>query len=118
MKIISKVSKTVVGFIVGMAFSCGVQAANLTSISMCALLVLGEGGIEHKVLMDYQAAALNWGVKIEVKPYSNENIIMEELKANVCDLASMSGMLTRNFNKFTGTLDSPGSIPTYDHLKI
>ncbi len=118
MKVVSKFKKIVVGFVAGMLLASGVQAANLKSVTMCALMMLGEGGLEHQILLDYQAAALNWGVKIELKPYNNEKIVTEELKSNMCDLASMTGMQARSFNKFTGTLDSPGSIPTYDHLRI
>ena len=118
MKIMSKAKKAVVGFAAGMVLASGAQAATLQPITMCALMMMGEGGPEHQMLLDYQAAALNWGVKIELKPYNNEKIVTEELKAGVCDLANMTGMQARSFNKFTGTLDSPGSIPTYDHLKV
>lgn len=118
MKIISKAKKTAVSIAVAMLLASGAQAANLKPITMCALMMMGEGGPEHQMLLDYQAAALNWGVKVELKPYNNEKIVTEELKAGVCDLANVTGMQARSFNKFTGTLDSPGSIPTYDHLRI
>ena len=118
MKALAKYKKTLSGLVAGLALSAGAQAAELKPIKMCAFMMMGEGGPEHQMLADYQAAALSWGVKIELKPYMNENIVVEELKAGVCDLANMTGMQARNFNKFTGTLDAPGGIPTYDHLKM
>ncbi|OUS27063.1 hypothetical protein A9Q99_17840 [Gammaproteobacteria bacterium 45_16_T64] len=118
MKIMSRAKKAFAGLAAGMVLASGAQAANLKPLTMCAFMMMGEGGPEHQMLLDYQAAALNWGVKLELKPYMNEKIVTEELKAGVCDVANMTGMQARSFNKFTGTLDSPGAIPTYDHLKV
>lgn len=117
MKFLNKTKKAIAGVAAGLAIASGAQAVELKPIKMCAFMLMGEGGPEHQMLSDYQAEALNWGVKIELKPYMNENIVVEELKAGVCDVANMTGMQARSFNKFTGTLDSPGAIPTYDHLK-
>lgn len=92
-------------------------AAEPVPITMCGFMMMGEGGPEHQLLLDYQTSALNWGVKLEIKPYSNENIVAEELKSGVCDLANMTTLQIRKFNKFTGTLDAPAAMPTYEHLR-
>ena len=92
-------------------------AAGPAPITMCGFMLMGEGGPEHQLLLDYQTAALQWGVKIEIKSYMNEKIVAEELKSGVCDIANMTSMQARNFNKFTGTLDAPASMPTYEHLR-
>ncbi len=101
------------GALLGQSSALADEPVHLT---MCGFMMMGEGGPEHQLLLDYQTAALNWGAKIELKSYSNENIVAEELKAGVCDLANMSSLQARKFNKFTGTLDAPASMPTYDHL--
>ena len=100
----------------GAAFSA--HAAAPVPVTMCAFMMMGEGGPEHQALLDYQAAALNWGVKLTLKPYMNEKVVVNEFKAGVCDIANMTSMQARNFNKFTGTLDAPAAMPTYKHLKI
>lgn len=100
------------------AFGAGVQAAEPVPITMCAFMVMGEGGPEHQFLLDYQMAALNWGAKLTLKPYMNEKVVVEELKAGVCDIANLTSMQARNFNKFTGTLDAPAAIPSYRHLRM
>ena len=111
--------KKILGFLVCMIFVVNTgYAATLKTVNMCAFTLMGEGGPGFQLLQDYQAAALNWGVKIKLKSYMNENIVVEELKAGECDLANMTGMQVRHFNKFTGTLDSPGSIPDYEHLRV
>lgn len=100
------------------ACSASVYAAEPVPVTMCAFMLMGEGGPEHQALLDYQTAALNWGVKLTLKPYMNEKVVVEELKAGICDVANMTSMQARNFNKFTGTLDAPAAIPTYDHFRM
>lgn len=94
-----------------------VHAAEPVPLTMCAFMLMGEGGPEHQALLDYQTAALSWGVKLTLKPYMNEKVAAEELKAGVCDITNLTSMQARAFNKFTGTLDAPATMPTYEHLR-
>lgn len=87
-------------------------------ITMCAFMMMGEGGPEHQALLDYKAAALGWGVNLTLKPYMNERVVAEEFNAGVCDIANMTDIQVRNFNTFIGTLGAPAAIPTYNHLKM
>lgn len=100
------------------AASASVYAAEPVPLTMCAFMLMGEGGPEHQFLQDYQAAALNWGVKLTLKPYMNEKVAVEELKAGVCDITNLTSMQARSFNKFTGTLDAPAAIPSYKHFRM
>jgi hypothetical protein len=86
-------------------------------ITMCGFMLMGEGGPEQQLLLDYQTAALEWGAKIEIRSYMHEKIVAEELKSGVCDIANMTSLQARHFNKFTGTLDAPATMPTYEHLR-
>lgn len=101
-----------------LALSTSVQAAELKTVNMCAFTLMGEGGPDYQLIMDYKTAALNWGVKLNVKPYMSEKVVVEELKSGVCDIANMTTIQARIFNKFTGSIDAPGAIPTYKHLKL
>lgn len=112
------VQHSLAGMLSSIALAAGVQAAELVPVTMCAFTFMGEAGPEHQALMDYQTAALSWGVKLELKPYINEKIVAEELKSGVCDIANMTSNQARNFNKFTGSLDSPAAMPSYKHLQI
>ncbi len=104
--------------VASVAMTTTALAAEPVPVTMCAFTFMGEGGPEHQALMDYQTAALGWGVKLTLKPYINEKIVAEEMKSGVCDIANMSSIQARNFNKFTGTLDAPASMPTYKHLQM
>jgi hypothetical protein len=51
-------------------------------------------------------------------PYTNEAIVAEDLKAGICDASLITGIRGRAFNKYAGTVDSIGAIPTMDHMKV
>jgi len=110
------IKHSVAALFTGAAISA--HAAAPVPVTMCAFTMMGANGPEQQALLDYQAAALNWGVKLTLKPYMNEKVVVNEFKAGVCDLANMTSMQARDFNKFTGTLDAPAAMPTYKHLKI
>ncbi|MGB1467003.1 MAG: putative solute-binding protein, partial [Alcanivorax nanhaiticus] len=44
-------------------------------------------------------------------------IASEDLKAGQCDAAVLTGIRGRQFNSYTGSLDSVGSIPSYDAMR-
>ncbi len=119
---LSKLAKKIVAFLAlagaSATASAVVNAAEPVPVTMCAFMMMGEGGPEHQFLQDYQTAALNWGVKLTLKPYMNEKVAVEELKAGVCDVVNVTSMQARSFNKFTGTLDAPAAIPTYNHFRV
>ena len=112
--------KTLAALSGGLIFSTAqvnAQGAEPIPIKMCAFMFMGEGGPEHQALLDYKTAALEWGVKLELKSYMHDKIAAEELKSGSCDIANMPSLQARAFNKFTGTLDAPASMPTYAHLR-
>ena len=101
----------------GAGLLCSLSYAEPVPVKMCAFMFMGEGGPEHQALQDYQAAALQWGAKLELKTYVHDKIVAEELKSGACDIANMPSLQARAFNKFTGTLDAPAAMPTYEHLR-
>lgn len=109
-------SKLSAGLLAGLVLSAA-HASAPVPVKMCAFMFMGEGGPEHQALLDYQAAAINWGVKLELKSYVHDKIVAEELKSGACDIANMPSLQARAFNKFTGTLDAPASMPTYEHFR-
>ncbi|HAD08083.1 MAG TPA: hypothetical protein DCF62_01260, partial [Porticoccaceae bacterium] len=52
------------------------------------------------------------------QPYTSESVVAEDLKAGICDAALMTGMRGRLFNKYTGTIDSIGGLPSDEHMRI
>ena len=85
--------------------------------SMCVFDIIGANGDIYNIMKDYKTAALGWGVDLELKPYTDEKIASEDLKAGQCDAAVLTGIRGRQFNNYTGSLDSIGAIPSYDAMR-
>lgn len=95
-----------VGAVVLMA-SSALQAKQV----LCVFDLVGKNGDVYSLMKDYQLAAKNWGAEIELKVGQNEAVIAEDFKAGKCDAVSITGMRSRQFNSFTGSLDAIGAIP-------
>ena len=88
------------------------------SKSLCIFDLLGANGPNYAQMKDYRIAALAWGVDFQLQPYMSERNAAADFKSGFCDAVSFTGIQSRQFNPFTGTLDAMGAIPSYDHLKI
>lgn len=85
--------------------------------NVCVFDLLGANGPVFSQMKEYQMAALEWGVELELKPYTSERVTAEDFKSGLCDAVSMTGIRSRQFNSFTGSLDAIGAMPGYTDLK-
>lgn len=99
--------------LMGMA---GAAQAN-TRINFCVFDIIGTSGNTFNLLRDYRTAALNQGVDLRMRAFTDENIAYEEFLAGQCDLVAMTGLRARNLNSYVGSLDSIGAIPNYDVMR-
>ena len=95
-----------------------VNAEGAKQHTLCVFDPIGANGPLFDQMKDYKVAALEWGVDLKMVPYTDERVAAEDFKAGLCDAVSVTGIRGRQFNSFTGTLDSIGSMPTYDHLSL
>ena len=86
-------------------------------LTLCVWDIVGKNGPVFSQMEDYRLQALKWGADLTLKPYTDEKIAAEDLKAGICDAAGITGLRGREFNSFTGTLDSIGAIPSDDMMK-
>lgn len=93
------------------AATTSVQASAANKI--CVFDILGAQGDAFGLIKDYALAAKNLGATLELKAYTDERTAAEDFKAGQCDGVMLTGMRGRQFNLFTGSLDSIGAIPTY-----
>lgn len=84
---------------------------------ICIWDIAGRNGPIYQAAMDQRARALEYGIQLEMIPYTNEGVMVEAFKSGQCDAALMSGMRARNFNSFTGTVDAVGAVPDMKHMK-
>ena len=85
--------------------------------SLCVFDLLGANGPIYAQMKDYKIAAMNWGADLQLKPYISEVKAAADFKAGLCDAVSFTGIQSRQFNPFTGSLDAMGALPSYAHLK-
>lgn len=97
----------------GMMISASAQAKQ----KICVFDLLGTQGDVYAMMKDYTLAAKGWGADIELKAYTDERIAAEDFKAGQCDGISITGLRGRQFNTFTGSIDSIGAIPSYAVMK-
>lgn len=102
----------------GLVLTCFMSVAPAAHAqTFCIWDILGENGDAMNLMKDYVLAAKSWGASITLKSYTNEGIAADDFKAGQCDGLFITGLRSRQFNKFTGSIDSVGSIPSYTHMR-
>src|SRR5699024_8022457 len=79
--------------------------------TLCVWDIVGKSGDMYNIMKDFSSEAVSQGYEFRIRTYTDENIAGEDLKAGQCDAAAITGLRGRQFNSFTGSLDSMGSIP-------
>lgn len=89
---------------------------------VCIWDPVGRSGPIFQAAIDQKANALRFGVNLDLEAYTDEGIVVSDLRSGKCDAALISGLRARLFNKFTGTTDSIGGIRSdkemYTLLKV
>lgn len=83
----------------------------------CVWDVLGKQGPIYASAVDQQLRLKHYGITIEVEAYTDEQQVVEKLRSGHCDTSVMSGAKAREFNDFTGSIESLGGVPTRNHMK-
>ncbi|HEX4879940.1 MAG TPA: putative solute-binding protein [Limnobacter sp.] len=86
--------------------------------TMCIFDIAGRSGPAFAQAKDYAVVAKTWGAEIELEAYVDERLAAEDFKTGKCDAAAISALRGRQFNKFVGSIDSIGAVPTYKHLRV
>lgn len=106
-----KLNQLAVALVAAAAATGSMQAAAASKI--CVFDILGAQGDISGMMKDYALAATKMGASVELKSYTDERTAAEDFKAGQCDGVMLTGMRGRQFNSFTGSLDSLGAIPSY-----
>lgn len=86
--------------------------------SLCVFSVTGAQGELWNQMQDYALAMRSNGVTLELKPYTREQLVAEDLKAGQCDAGLMTGIRVRQFNSYAGSIDAVGGLPGYEALEL
>lgn len=84
---------------------------------VCVFDPVGNSGDVYSIMKDFQAKAGSWGASLELKAYTDEGIIVDEFKAGKCDAAVLTGLKSRDFNRFASTIEAVGATTDDDVLR-
>lgn len=84
--------------------------------SLCVFDVVGRNGDTFQMMRNYALAAKEWGVDFELKPYTDEALVVADFRAGQCDAVELFGIKNRDLLRFPGSLDMMAALPSYDAL--
>jgi hypothetical protein len=84
---------------------------------LCVFDPLGTQGDAYFFMKDYAIAAKQWGADITLKAYTDDEKANDEFKLGKCDALATTGIRTRQFNNFSGSIDSAGGVPNDEVAK-
>ncbi len=109
-------NKVLITILTALCSTSAVHAADKVN-KMCVFDILGANGPIFGVAKDYQLEAQRQGYPFTPVVFTDERVAMEEFKTGGCQGLVATGLRTRAFNSFTGSIDSIGALPTYDALR-
>ena len=103
--------KVMLGFaaVTAMGLSTITQAAQ---VDVCVFDLLGKSGESYQMAQEWALAAKGWGVDINLIPRQDEAVADNDFKAGKCDGVFMTAMRARQYNKFAGSIDALGGVPS------
>lgn len=84
---------------------------------LCVFDPSGSVGDAFQQMEDFQTAALEWGVRFDMRPYTDERTAAEDFNADVCQAVLLTGVRARQYNKFAGSIEAMGAIDSYDVMR-
>ena len=81
-------------------------------VEICVFDLLGKSGETFKLAQSWELAAKGWGANIKLIPRQDEAVVDNDFKAGKCDGVIMTAMRARPYNKFAGSIDALGAVPS------
>jgi solute-binding AdeT-like protein len=117
-KLLKNIKALTVAATVSTAALSGVAQADMMKRTFCIWDPVGANGPLYNVMKSAKPSAIKWGVDLELKAYTDEKIAAEDFKAGQCDTVLLTGTRAREFNKFTGSLEAIGALPSTEEMKM
>lgn len=118
MKLSSKKLKFALAIAVSFFVITSSVQAEMVKRTYCVWDPIGANGPLFNLMKTTKTVALKWGVELDLKAYTDEKVVAEDFKAKQCDAVLVSGTKARDFNKFTGSLDAIGALPSDEAMRM
>ncbi|WP_031234699.1 putative solute-binding protein [Acinetobacter sp. COS3] len=80
---------------------------------VCVFDLLGKSGEAYQVMEEWALMAKTWRTDIDLVSYQNEAQAEKDFEQGKCDGVYMTSMRARSYNKFAGSVDAIGAVPSY-----
>lgn len=87
-------------------------------VSVCFYDMQGSTGEFYSRAKDLGLIARRWNIIADFKVIPDEAKVAEAFREGKCDAAVLSTLRAREFNKFMGSVDAIGAIPSYQHMRL
>lgn len=118
MKLLKNIKALSVAAAVTATSFSSVAQADMINRSLCVWDPIGANGPLFNVMKSAKPSAMKWGINLELKAYTDEKIAAEDFRAGQCDSVLLTGTRAREFNKFTGSLEAMGAIPSSKEMRM
>lgn len=85
--------------------------------NVCIFDLLGKAGESYKLMEEWALESKSWGADVNLVAYQNEEQVAKDFKTEKCDGAAMTTMRSREYNRFGGSIDALGGVPSNDIAK-
>ena len=92
----------------------GFTATTHAAVNICVFDLLGKSGESFQMAQEWALSAKSWGTDVVLLPKQDEAVADNDFKAGKCDGVFMTAMRARQYNKFAGSIDSIGGVPSND----
>ena len=90
------------------AFSSMVQAKQ----QVCVFDLLGKAGESYKFLEEWALVSKKWGAQVQLISFQDEDLAGKAFQNDKCDAVYMTSMRARTYNKFAGSINALGGVPS------
>ncbi|MFM6957981.1 MAG: putative solute-binding protein [Acinetobacter sp.] len=91
----------------------GVNTQVNASTTVCVFDLLGKSGEAYKVMEEWALTAKTWRADVRLVSYQSEAQADNDFEQGKCDGVYMTSMRARRYNKFAGSVDAIGAVPSY-----
>ncbi|MEC7984841.1 MAG: putative solute-binding protein, partial [Myxococcota bacterium] len=96
---------------------CVAAMQTADAATICVYDPGGKSGDYYRLVENMTLEAVSWGVKAEVKAYTDEATAVNDYQAKKCDGVLATGVRLQRFNNFPTTIEAIGALPDYSHLR-
>ena len=82
--------------------------------TVCIFDLLGRAGESYKLMEEWALASKNWGADVKLVAYQKEEQADRDFINGKCDAVAITTMRSREYNKFAGSIDALGGVPSND----